>query len=442
LGKKLAARQRTNTALSLPLAALAPRAVRTVLPNGLVLLLQANHANPTAAIAVNVDAGAAFDPPKRPGLAVLTAAMLARGTATRSAARFHEDLDTLGAELVFNATMDGASVGGRCLSRDLPKLLELVRDALCRPAFAPAELSRLRAEQLIALKEDADSPYILSLQELREALYPEGHPERHYLRGGETDIKAATRSDLFAFYRRHYRPDTTTLAVVGDFDAAQVAAQLQSLFGSWQASGPRPKLELPLIPSLRPEATGHPIRLPVSDKAEAIVLMGARGVTVTAPDYFAATTANHILGGGELLNSRLLASLREKQGLTYSVSTEFRGSRAERPWTLAMQNDPKDVETAIRGVRAELERMRTAPPTDDELDQACATLVGGLLLAMETNGGIAGTLCDLELYGLGQDWIARAVESLWKVTPADVLAAARKYLPAPDKVITVIASPQ
>jgi zinc protease len=442
LGKKLAARQRTNTALSLPLAALAPRAVRTVLPNGLVLLLQANHANPTAAIAVNVDAGAAFDPPKRPGLAVLTAAMLARGTATRSAARFHEDLDTLGAELVFNATMDGASVGGRCLSRDLPKLLELVRDALCRPAFAPAELSRLRAEQLIALKEDADSPYILSLQELREALYPEGHPERHYLRGGEADIKAATRSDLFAFYRRHYRPDTTTLAIVGDFDAAQVAAQLQSLFGSWQASGPRPKLELPLIPSLRPEATGHPIRLPVSDKAEAIVLMGARGVTVTAPDYFAAITANHILGGGELLNSRLLASLREKQGLTYSVSTEFRGSRAERPWTLAMQNDPKDVETAIRGVRAELERMRTAPPTDDELDQACATLVGGLLLAMETNGGIAGTLCDLELYGLGQDWIARAVESLWKVTPADVLAAARKYLPAPDKVITVIASPQ
>ncbi|MBI5684612.1 MAG: insulinase family protein [Verrucomicrobia bacterium] len=442
LGKRLLARQRVNASLPLPLASLAPRATRTVLPNGMVLLLQENHANPTAAVAVNVDAGAAFDPPKRPGLAVLTAAMLGRGTATRPAAKFHQELDTLGAELDFNATMDGASVGGRCLSADLPKLLELVHDALCRPAFAPAELSRLRAEQLTALKEDSDNPYILSLQELREALYPEGHSERHYLRGGEAEIKAATRSDLLAFYRRHYRPDTTSLAVVGDFDAAKVAAQLQSLFGSWQAAGPRPKLELPLIPSLRPEATGHPIRLPISDKAEAIVLMGARGVTVTAPDYFAAITANHILGGGELLNSRLLASLREKQGLTYSVSTEFRGSRAERPWTLAMQNDPKDVNTAIRGVRAELERMRTAPPTEDELDQARATLVGGLLLAMETNGGIAGTLCDLELYGLGQDWIARAVEAIWKVTPADVLAAARKYLPAQDKVITVIASPQ
>ncbi|MCX6899116.1 MAG: pitrilysin family protein [Verrucomicrobia bacterium] len=442
LWKRLSPRHRTTSSLPLPLAALAPRVTRTVLPNGMVLLLQENHANPTAAIAVNVDAGAAFDPTKRPGLAVLTAAMLNRGTVTRSAAKFHEELDTLGAELTFNATMDGASVNGRSLSQDLPKLLELVRDALRRPAFSPAELSRLRTEQITAFKEDADSPYILSLQELREALYPQNHPEWHYLRGGEADIKAVTRSDLLAFYRQHYRPDATTLAIVGDFDAGQVAAQVQSLFGSWQAVGPRPKLELPPIPALSREATEKPKRLPISDKAEAIVLMGARGVDVHAPDYFAAITANHIFGGGELLNSRLLASLREKQGLTYSVSSEFRGSRGERPWTLAMQNDPKDVNTAIRGVRAELERMRSAPPTDDELDQARATLVGGMLLGMETNAGIADTLCDLELYDLGQDWIARAVGAIWKVTPADVLAAARKYLPAPDKLITVIASPQ
>lgn len=442
LGKKLLSRQHVKVSLPLPLAALAPRVTRTVLPNGMVLLLQENHANPTTAVSVIVDAGGVFDPPKRPGLAVLTAAMLNRGTATRSAGKFHEELDKLGAELDLNATMDGASAGGRCLSADLPKFLELIRDALCRPAFAPAELSRLRAEEFTSLKEDADNPYILSLQELREALYPKDHPERHYLRGSEADLKAITRSDLLAFYRRHYRPDTTALAVVGDFDAAQVAAQLQSLFGSWQATGPRPALQLPLIPSLRREVTAHPVRLPVSDKAEAIVLMGARGVTITAPDYFAAITANHIFGGGELLNSRLLASLREKQGLTYSVSSEFRGSRSERPWMLAMQNDPKDVDTAIRGVRAELERIRTAPPTDDELNQARATLVGGMLLAMETNTGNASTLCDLELYGLGQEWIACAVEALWKVTPADVLGAARKYLPAPDKLVTVIASPR
>jgi zinc protease len=441
LGKRLLARNRVDASLPVPLAALSPRATRTVLPNGMVLLLQENHANPTAAVSVSVDAGGVFDPSYRPGLAVLTARMLNHGTATRSSAKFHEELDALGAELSFNATMDDATVAGRCLSQDLPKFLELVRDVLCRPAFSTTELPRVRAEQLSAVKEDSDNPYVLSMQELREALYPGVHPERHYLRGSEADVRAIKRSDLLAFYRKHYRPDTTVLAVVGDFDAAQVAAKLQSFFGSWETAGPRPKLDLPPIPSLRAEATGKPVRLPTSDKAEAIVIMGARGVDVHAPDYFAALAANHILGGGELLNSRLLASLREKQGLTYSVTTEFRGSRGERPWTLAMQNNPKDVDTAIRGVRAELERIRTAPPTQDELDQARATLVGGMLMSMETNAGIADTLCDLELYGLGQDWVARAVDGIWKVTPDDVLAAARKYLPAPDKVITVIAAP-
>lgn len=441
LGKKLQSRQRANGSLSLPLAALAPRVKRTVLPNGMVLLLQENHANPTAAVSVVVDAGAVFDPPKRPGLAVFTAAMLNRGTATRSAGKFHEELDKLGAELDFAATMDGASAGGRCLSADLPKFLELINDALCRPAFARTELSRLRAEQLTSLREEADNPYLLSLQQVREALFPQNHPERHYLRGSEADLKGITRSELFAFYRQHYRPDTTALAVVGDFDATRVATQLQSLFGSWQSTGPRPTLQLSLIPSLRSEVTGHPLRVPIADKAEAIVVMSARGVNTAAPDYFAAITANHILGGGELLNSRLLASLREKQGLTYNVSSEFRSSRSERPWTLVMQNAPKDVDIAVRGVRAELERMRATPPTDDELNQARATLVGGMLLAMETNSGIASMFCDLELYGLGQEWIARSVEALWKTTPDDVLAAARKYLPAPDKLIVVIASP-
>ncbi|MCX7826627.1 MAG: insulinase family protein, partial [Verrucomicrobiae bacterium] len=387
------------------IASLAPRAKRVVLPNGMVLLLQENHANPTVSLAACVDAGSVFDPPNRPGLAHLTAEMLDRGSATRSAAKFHDALDTLGAELGFGCAAGSVTVAGKSLSQDLPKLLELLRDALCQPAFPPAELSRLRAEQLTALQEEEDNPYMAAMLDLRQMLYPAGHPERHHTRGTRASLKAITRSDLFAFYRRHYRPDTTILALVGDFETGKAAALLESLFGSWQTAGPRPALRLPPIPEPASALIAQPHRIPISDKAEAIVVMGARGVDIHAPDYFAALTANHILGGGELLNSRLLTSLREKQGLTYSVNTEFRASRGERPWILAMQNNPKNVEAAIAGVRAELARLRSEPPTEDELQQARATLIGGMLLDMETSGGVAGTLCDLELHGLGQDWV-------------------------------------
>lgn len=421
------------------LAALTPQAARVVLPNGLVLLLQENHANPTVALRGVVDAGGVFDPPDKPGLANLVAATLGRGTAMRSEARFQEELDTLGAELTFDTSMDGVLVDGKCLSRDLPKLLALAQDALCRPAFGPREFGRVRSEQQVLLQEDEDSPYRVAMMDLREALYPKGHPERHYARGTEESLGAITRGDALKFYREHYRPDATALALVGDFNATEARALVEKRFGSWKAAGPRPRVALADLPAPDAELTRAPLRLPINEKAESIVVMGARGVKTKAPDYFAALAANHILGGGELLNSRLLTALREKRGLTYSVSSSFSASRGERPWMLSMQNNPKNVGAAIAGVLAELERIRSAPPTEDELEQARAALVGDLLLGMETNGGIGDTLRDMEFYGLGLDWLQRAVGRIRALTPADVLAAARTYLPAPDRVITVIA---
>ena len=421
------------------LATLATRAARVVLPNGMVLLLQENHANPTVALRGVVDAGGVFDPDRKPGLANLVAAMLGRGTATQPKEKFQEQLDMLGAELTFDTSMDGVLFDGKCLSGDLAKLLELAQDALCRPAFDPREFTRVRQEQLIALQEDEDSPYRVAMMDLRDALYPKGHPERHYVRGTEQSLRGIQRGDLLKFYRDHYRPDATALTLVGDFNAAEVQAQVGKLFGPWKAGGPRPRVEIADIPVPGAEFTRAPLRLPVDDKAESIVVMGARGVKTLAPDYFAALAANHILGGGELLNSRLLMALREKRGLTYSVSSSFSASRGERPWMLSMQNNPKNVDAAIAGARAELERIRSTPPTGDELEQARAALVGDLLLGMETSGGIGDTLRGIEFYGLGMDWLQRAVERIRALAPADVLAAARKYLPAPDKVVTVIA---
>jgi len=440
LGPARAPQRRPSSAGGLAaLAALTPPAARVVLPNGLVLLLQENHAHPTVALRGVVDAGGVFDPPDQPGLANLVAATLGRGTAMRSEARFQEELDTLGAELTFETSMDSVRVDGKCLSRDLPRLLALAQDALCRSAFGPREFARVRAEQQVLLQEDQDSPYRVAMRDLREALYPEGHPERHHARGTEESLRVLTRGDALKFYREHYRPDATVLALVGDFNTAEARAMVEKRFGSWKASGPRPRVTLPDIPAPEPERTRVPLRLPLQAKAESIVVMGARGVTTRAPDYFAALAANHILGGGELLNSRLLTALREKRGLTYSVSSSFSASRGERPWMLSMQSNPKNVGAAIAGVRAELERIRSEPPTEDEMEQARAALTGDLLLGMETNGGIGDTLRDIEFYGLGPDWLQQAVARIRALTPADVFAAARKYLPAPDQVITVIA---
>jgi zinc protease len=419
-------------------ASLAPRAERLVLPNGMVLLLQENHANPTVTLCGAVDAGAIFDPRKKPGLANLVAAMLGRGTATRPKPNFREELDTLGAELTFGTAMGGMFFDGKCLSPDLPKLLELAQDALCRPVFELGEFARVRKEQLSALEEVDNVPLELAMGELRNALYPSSHAERHYVGGTEQSLRAVTRGDVLKFYREHYRPDSTLLALLGDFDAAEVKARVERLFGHWTSVGPRPRVELADIPEPDPEFTRTPLRLLTTKLTESIVVMGARGVKILAPDYFAALAANHILGGGGLVNSRLMTALREKRGLTYSVSSSFSVSRNERPWTLSMQCNPKDVDAAIAAVQVELKRIRSEPPTEDEMEQARAVLVGELLLGMETTGGIGDSLRSIEFYGLGMDWLQRAVARIRALTPADVLEAAQNYLPIPDDVITVI----
>jgi zinc protease len=195
-------------------ASLAPRAERLVLPNGMVLLLQENHANPTVTLRGAVDAGAIFDPRKKPGLANLVAAMLGRGTATRPKPNFREELDTLGAELTFGTAMGGMFFDGKCLSPDLPKLLELAQDALCRPVFELGEFARVRKEQLSALEEVDNVPLELAMGELRNALYPSSHAERHYVGGTEQSLRAVTRGDVLKFYREHYRPDSTLLAAM------------------------------------------------------------------------------------------------------------------------------------------------------------------------------------------------------------------------------------
>ena len=439
--QKLRRNQRVFPQLGFQASALRP-SNRVVMSNGMTLILQPNKANPTVAVSGFVDAGGIFDPPQKPGLANFVAQMLDRGTATRSATKFQNQIDMLGAELDFNGAMDAMTFDGKCLSRDLPKLLELLHDALTRPAFDTREFAQVRAEQRTSLQEDEDSPYLAAMMDLKEVIYPQGHPERHYVRGTEASLRAIGRGDLVKFYRKHYRPDATSMVLVGDFDAIAVQQQIESLFGAWRGDGPKPRLELPPPVEIDPAVARVPLRLPLGDKAEAIVVMGSRGVDIHAPDYFAALVANHILGGGELLNSRLLTALRERRGLTYSVSTSFLSSRGERLWTLVMQNNPQKVGAATAAALAELQRTRTQPPTQDELEQARAMLIGGLLLGMETGSGIAQTVRDMELYQLDPGWIGKAVEAIKRVTREEVLAAAKKYLPAPEKMITVIAGPE
>jgi zinc protease len=412
------------------------RTERITLPNGLVLVVRENHANPTVGISGNLKAGGMYNPRDRMGLASFTAEMLARGTTTRTRQQIAEGLDFIGARLSTSAGIEAANFQAYCLSENFEQVFTLLADLLRRPSFPEGEVANLRGEFETGIKEENDDLRNVSRRELNYALYPEGHPYRQTPRGTLESVGAITRKDVLGFYQTHYRPDTMILIVVGDVTVEQVKQQCQALFGDWSVAGKAPAYGIPSVPLA--ENPGRKV-VPMMDKSEAIVRMGHAGIARSDPDYYACEVMNFILGSGSF-TSRLMADLRDKQGLTYGVFSYFQATQGAGPFGIVMQVNPRDVDRAVSATRADLEEFITKGITGQELKEAKDYLIGNLPLSLESNSGIAQMLLETEFYHLGLDYVERYPALIRAVTREDVQTMARKHL-HPDRLATVIAGP-
>ena len=168
-------------------------------------------------------------------------------------------------------------------------------------------------------------------------------------------------------------------------------------------------------------------------------MLGGNGITRDNPDYYPAFLANRVLGGGAL-GTRLMQSLRERDGLVYAVYSYYWPVLGERPWVLFLQTSPATVDRCITSVIAEITRLQKGDITPEELEQAKASAIGSLALSMEDQMGMAFVLRDTELFKLGLDFPRRFPLDIRAVSIEQVQAAARKYL-HPDRLVQVIVTP-
>jgi zinc protease len=411
--------------------------VRIQLDNGAVFIVYPNPAAPAIALRGMIGAGAIFDPPGKPGLADFTAAMLSRGAGERSAADLADALEFVAADVDLSGGIQVANVSGRCLKDDLALALEVLADEVRRPTFPEDQVSLQREQSEVALSEALQDTGEVAARRFYATLYPEGHPLHYRPSGTPESIGAITREDLVGFHRRYYRPDTLVLTVVGDVSPERVRELAEHYLGDWQAGGERPPIALPEAP---PPAQLTREKTTVPGKTQADVIIGFPGISRLAPDYHAAELLNYVLGGGGL-SSRLAERIREQQGLAYYVYSYFAAYRGPGPWIMNMGVNPARVNQAIDSALEVLRQVRDHPPAAAELRLWQDYVTGFASLRMETNGGIAAALADAEFYGLGLDYPWRFPQIMNRVTPADVAAAAHKYL-QPDRAVIVTAGPQ
>jgi zinc protease len=408
------------------------------LPNGLTVLVREDHANPTVEIAGFVRDGSVNDPAGKFGLADLVAEMLTRGTTTRTSQQIAEATDFVGASLDLTAGRERTDLSAKMLAGDFETVLGLMADCLQHPTFPADELEKARGEVLTTLQQEADDTAAVATQRLYEALYPPEDPYRHEPEGQAEDVRSITRDDVLTFYRHAYRPEATTLVIVGDIHADAAFAAVEKAFGGWQGEGDAFPTFTPM-PVPAASAPAAPIVVTLADKDQGDVAMGLIGLTRGSRDYEAAMLMNLILGGDEFVG-RVGKRVRDTEGLAYYAYTQFVPQLDAGPWMFRAGVNPKNIQRALASAQEEIAKMARSGVTDAELAWAKDHSIGALRLSLATDQGIAAQLVADMFYGLRTDYAERAPQIIRSITKAQVDAAARKYL-RPGALTVVIAGP-
>ena len=411
------------------------KATRTVLPNGVTVIVEENHANPTVALSgALLSAGGVFDPPDKAGLASFTASQLSRGTQTRTLLDIARTLEDVGATVRVSGGDEYASIGGRSLTRDFATMLDVLSDEMRNPSFPADEIEKARQQTLAGLEEARQDTGTLANIAFMNALYPVGHPYHQPTIDEQVAIvKGLTRDDLVAFHQAHYAPDKLVLTVVGDVDTPKTIAAIEKAFGTWPKKGNVPAINIPDVSLTAGKAAtanlAKPLIINVPDKAQTDVIYGyASHLRRSDPDFYRVIVLNTILGGGGGLSSRLAVNVRDRMGLVYGIYAGTSAALGAGPFQVSFGSNPSNVDKAIAETRRQLTLAQTQGFTPDEVSKAVDYLTGSYAVTLATNSSVASQLLVGEVYGLGADYIQKRNGYYRAVTPQQVNEAAKKYL--------------
>ncbi len=404
------------------------------LPNGLEILLLPDKSTSTVTLGGYIKAGTEFDPQERAGLASLVADNLINGTKDKDVLSIAKILEDCGASLDFNTYREGVYVEGESLSNDLSVLVKTLADVIKNPTFPAKELQLTRQQALTALKQDLDDPQEVAERTFLQAVFPKTHPSHSF--PSRESLQQITRKDVVNFQKKHYRPDTTVLALVGDFEPAKVKKLIEKEFGNWQVSGKTPQLEYPQVFLPQSIVRVNPV---VPGKAQAITFMGNKAINRQDPRYYAAKVLNHILGG-DTLSSRLGSQVRDRLGLTYGIYSNFLASKNSGTFLIEMQTSPEHTTHAIASTRQLLEDLHLKGVTPAEIETAKHNLTGNYNVSLASPDELTYRIIKNNVLGLDTEELRSYTEKIQAVTPAQVNQAARELL-HPDKIVVVTAGP-
>ena len=403
------------------------------LSNGLKVLLLPDSNTPSVSLRGYLRTGQEFEPQEKAGLAALTAINLPSEPFQLA----YEFESRGGAALKFEPDRKGVNIYGVSLTADLPFLLEMLADILQYPVFPTQSLELNRQSYLTALKASANNPAHIAQRLFVKAIFPENHPFSQV--PTEETLRTIRREDLIEFYQTYYRPKTTVLAMVGNFNPSQVRAQLEALLGGWQATG-KPKLSRSRWPAVSPPQKVVRLQKRLPGQTQSLTIMGYPIPNWTESRFYPARVLNEILGG-EPLSSRLVNEIRHRQGLTYTIGSSLETQFNIGLLLIGMQTAPENTAKAIAGTLDVLKQLREKGVTDSEVEIAKQSLISKYRLALTNPDILASIILNNQVSGYNPQELHQVPSKIQAVTSNQVNQMAKELL-HPDRIVVVTVSAQ
>ena len=410
-----------------------PKPVEKTLPNGLRVVVIQRSEMPLVSSQLLIKSGGEVDPADLSGNADMTAALLTKGTTTRSATQIAEAIEALGGSINSGARWDSSVVSVDVMSSRIGPAMEILADVVRNPAFKDEEIDRLRRQYLNNLRVSLGQPGAIARLAAARVVYrdaPYGHP----LSGTPESLPRIKRDDISRLHGMFYRPDNAILVIGGDISPDNGFAIAQKYFGDWQ----KPATEMPKVAMTTPASEQGNRRILVidmPDAGQAAVLAARSGINRGSAEYFRGIVSNSILNG---YSGRLNWEIRVKRGLSYGAGSALDTRRWAGAFVASAQTKNESGAEVASLTLAEISKLGSGDLPDTELTTRKASLNGGFARSLETTGGLVGNISLLAIYGVNFDQINQFVSSVQAVKAQDVKTFAAAHLNVDSTSVIVV----
>jgi zinc protease len=406
-----------------------PEYSEDVLDNGMKVLVVSNHEVPFIRVNLGFTNGAWTE--QKPGTCSMAMQMLTKGTQNYTEGQLADELETYAISLSGSGQMDTSMMNMGTLTESVDRGMKLLGEVARRPIFPADELEKLRKQVITGLDISSATPEYLADKEFRRALY-DSHPYSRTATGEVEDVNALTVEDVKDWWKDYIRPDSAVLIFAGDIDKGRALSLAKETFSDWRVGGGETQKELPGL--VQPKQTQiYLVDRPGSIQSQ--IRVGQLGITRHNKDYFISRVVSNYFGWA--FNSRLNESIRVAKGLTYGVWGGYEASRFAGTFKVSTFSKTESTAKAVKAVIEEIERLKSEPPSDKELDDSKSYIIGSFVKDRETPQQVASDLWLIESQQLGSDYLQRLLEGVAHTGRQGCDALVSDTI-EPDKLIIIV----